>query len=92
MADMLNILMMPAALPRAVPRCPQLLLISLLVMLPLAGCNMQPPDVREPTNAPAAPTVSGFAIPVFGAADEQLSYAKSLSADPRETYNIGLAE
>ncbi len=84
MADMLNMLMIPAAFSRAVPRCPQLVLISLLVMLPLAGCNMQPPDAREPTDAPVAITVSGFSVPVFATADEQLSYAKSLSANPRE--------
>ena len=58
--------------------------IPLLGVLLLTGCGMQPPDADKPADAPVAVSISGFAIPVFATADEQLSYAKSLSSNPQE--------
>ena len=53
-------------------------------MLILWGCVAEPPDMNEPADEPAVVIISGFTIPVFATATEQLSYAKSLSVNPRE--------
>jgi VanZ family protein len=65
-------------------RWSQRCLIPLLGMLLLAGCGMQPADADKAADAPATVSLSGFTIPVFATADEQLSYAKSLSTNPQE--------
>ncbi|MBC2711671.1 MAG: hypothetical protein HGJ94_12000 [Desulfosarcina sp.] len=52
-----------------------------LVLQILMGCAAEAPDVAEPSNDLTDVTVSGFTIPVFATATEQLNYAKSLSVN-----------
>jgi len=48
------------------------------------GCTAEPPAIDVPAQEASVASVSGFEIPLFATSTEQLNYAKSLNANPRE--------
>ena len=59
-------------------------LAAFLILLIGGGCDSPVRQTATTAIPPPTVTVSGFTIPVFATANEQLNYAKSLSANPME--------